>query len=110
MSAKPKVTGRGTRDWQELDARHYMHPFTDFRALAAEGSRVIVRGEGVHLHDSEGQEILDAMSGLWCVNIGYGRHELADAAAGRCGSCRTTTASSRARTRPRSSSRSSSTS
>jgi putrescine---pyruvate transaminase len=35
MSAKPKITGRATRDWQELDARHYMHPFTDFRALAA---------------------------------------------------------------------------
>jgi putrescine aminotransferase len=81
MSAKPKITGRGTRDWQELDSRHYLHPFTDFRALAAEGARVIVRGEGVHLRDSEGLEILDAMSGLWCVNIGYGRHELAEVAA-----------------------------
>jgi putrescine aminotransferase len=81
MSAKPKITGRGTRDWQELDSRHYLHPFTDFRALAAEGARVIVRGAGVHLVDSEGLEILDAMSGLWCVNIGYGRHELADVAA-----------------------------
>ena len=65
MSAKPKITGRGTRDWQELDARHYLHPFTDFRALAAEGSRVITRAEGVHLYDSEGQKILDGMSGLW---------------------------------------------
>ena len=37
MSAKPKIKERGTRDWQELDSRHYMHPFTDFRALAAEG-------------------------------------------------------------------------
>ena len=82
MSAKPRITGRATRDWQDLDARHYMHPFTDFRALAAEGSRVITHAEGVHLYDSEGQEILDAMSGLWCVNIGYGRNELADAAAG----------------------------
>jgi putrescine aminotransferase len=81
MSAEPRITGRGTRDWQELDARHYLHPFTDFRALAAEGTRVIVRAEGVHLVDSEGLEILDAMSGLWCVNIGYGRHELADVAA-----------------------------
>ena len=61
MSAEPKITGRATRDWQDLDARHYLHPFTDFRALAAEGSRVIVRGEGVHLYDSEGQEILDAI-------------------------------------------------
>jgi putrescine aminotransferase len=81
MSAKPRITERATRDWQDLDARHYMHPFTDFRALAAEGSRVITHADGVHLYDSEGQEILDAMSGLWCVNIGYGRNELADAAA-----------------------------
>ncbi len=81
MSAKPRITERATRDWQDLDARHYLHPFTDFRALAAEGSRVITHAEGVYLYDSEGLEILDAMSGLWCVNIGYGRGELADAAA-----------------------------
>ncbi|HEX9706775.1 MAG TPA: aspartate aminotransferase family protein [Steroidobacteraceae bacterium] len=80
MSAKPRITGRATRDWQELDALHYLHPFTDFRSLAAEGSRVITRADGVYLYDSEGLEILDAMSGLWCVNIGYGRNELADAA------------------------------
>jgi putrescine aminotransferase len=81
MSAKPRITERGTRDWQELDARHYLHPFTDFRSLAVEGSRVITRADGVHLYDSEGLKILDAMSGLWCVNIGYGRNELADVAA-----------------------------
>ncbi len=81
MSAKPRITERATRDWQELDSRHYLHPFTDFRALAAEGSRIITRAEGVYLYDSEGERILDAMSGLWCVNIGYGRKELADAAA-----------------------------
>ncbi|HEU0225873.1 MAG TPA: aspartate aminotransferase family protein [Steroidobacteraceae bacterium] len=72
---------RSTRDWQELDARHYLHPFTDFRALAKEGTRVITRAEGVYLHDSEGRRILDGMSGLWCVNIGYGRAELAEVAA-----------------------------
>ncbi|MSQ91355.1 MAG: aspartate aminotransferase family protein [Gammaproteobacteria bacterium] len=72
---------RATRDWQELDSQHYLHPFTDFRALAAEGSRIITRAEGVYLYDSEGRQILDGMSGLWCVNIGYGRNELADVAA-----------------------------
>jgi putrescine aminotransferase len=72
---------RGTREWQALDARHYLHPFTDFRALAQEGARVITRAEGVYLHDSEGRRILDAMSGLWCVNVGYGRAELAEVAA-----------------------------
>lgn len=65
---------------QREDSAHYLHPFTDHRALAAQGARVIVRGEGIYIWDSEGKRILDGMSGLWCVNVGYGRKELADAA------------------------------
>ena len=70
-----------TAELQALDAAHHMHPFTNGNALAAKGARVITRAEGVTLTDSEGQQILDAMSGLWCVNIGYGREELVEAAA-----------------------------
>ncbi len=62
------------------DAAHYLHPFTDFKALEAAGSRIIVRGEGVYIFDAEGNRILDGMSGLWNVALGYGRRELADAA------------------------------
>jgi len=72
--------GRSTLEWQELDAAHYLHPFTDHKALAAKGSRVVTRAEGVYLWDSEGRRILDGMSGLWCVALGYGRRELAEAA------------------------------
>ena len=72
---------RTTRDWQAADAAHHLHPFTDHKSLAAKGTRVIVRGENIYLWDSDGQKILDAMSGLWCVNVGYGRRELVDAAA-----------------------------
>jgi putrescine aminotransferase len=71
---------RSTAEWQQLDRQHYLHPFTDYKALHAKGARVIVRAEGVYLYDSEGQRILDGMAGLWCVNVGYGRRELADAA------------------------------
>ena len=71
---------RSTKDWQAADAAHFLHPFTDHQALAAKGSRIITRGEGVWLWDSEGAQIFDAMSGLWCVNVGYGRQELIDAA------------------------------
>jgi putrescine---pyruvate transaminase len=70
-----------TPELQALDAAHHMHPFTANAALAEKGVRVITRAHGVHLTDSEGTEILDAMAGLWCVNIGYGRDELAEAAA-----------------------------
>ena len=69
-----------TAELQALDAAHHMHPFSDGDALAKRGVRVITSAKGVMLTDSEGQEILDGMSGLWCCNIGHGRTELADAA------------------------------
>ena len=48
--------------------------------MATRGARVITKAEGIYIWDSEGEKMLDAMSGLWCVNVGYGRKELADAA------------------------------
>ncbi|MDR5653633.1 aspartate aminotransferase family protein [Ruixingdingia sedimenti] len=70
-----------TAELQALDAAHHLHPFTDTAALARKGARVITQGEGVWLTDSEGHRILDGMAGLWCVNLGYGREELAETAA-----------------------------
>ncbi len=69
-----------TADMQAADAAHHLHPFTDTAALNEKGARIITSAKGVMLRDSEGSEILDAMAGLWCVNIGYGRNELADVA------------------------------
>ena len=69
-----------TAELQALDAAHHMHPFTDGAELAEAGARVITSANGVTLTDSEGKQILDGMAGLWCVNVGYGRQELADAA------------------------------
>jgi putrescine aminotransferase len=65
---------------QALDSAHFIHPFTDHGDLATRGARVIDRAEGIYVWDSEGQRMLDGMSGLWCVNAGYGRRELAEAA------------------------------
>jgi len=76
----PYLADRSTAAWQELDRQHYLHPFTDFKALHAKGTRIITRAEGVYLYDSDGNRILDGMAGLWCVNLGYGRRELAEAA------------------------------
>ncbi len=72
---------RTTEQWQAADAAHYMHPFTDFKSLANKGSRVITKADNIYLWDSDGHKILDAMSGLWCVNVGYGQNALVDAAA-----------------------------
>ncbi|MDP2166576.1 MAG: aspartate aminotransferase family protein [Hydrogenophaga sp.] len=69
-----------TQAVQALDSAHFMHPFTDHAGLATRGARVITRADNIYVWDSEGKKILDAMSGLWCVNAGYGRKELADAA------------------------------
>jgi putrescine aminotransferase len=68
-----------TAEVRRLDAAHYLHPFTDTKQLGAKGARVMVRGQGIYLWDSEGHQILDGMSGLWCVNVGYGRTSIADA-------------------------------
>ncbi len=80
MSVLESAHDLNTREIQGMDAAHFLHPFTDFKSLAVRGSRVITRGQGIYVWDSEGAQILDAMSGLWCVNVGYGRKELADAA------------------------------
>lgn len=69
-----------TAEWQALDAAHFLHPFTDFKALAAKGTRVITKADNIYLWDSEGHKLFDAMSGLWCVNVGYGQKALIDAA------------------------------
>jgi putrescine---pyruvate transaminase len=76
---------RTTQQWQAADAAHFLHPFTDFKALSAKGSRIITRADNIYLWDSDGHKILDAMSGLWCVNVGYGQRALIDAASRQMG-------------------------
>jgi len=72
---------RSRAEWQELDRQHYLHPFTDHKDLGEKRSRIITRADGVYIYDADGNKILDGMSGLWCVNAGYGRDELVEAAA-----------------------------
>lgn len=69
-----------TLEWQALSSEHHLAPFSDFKQLKEKGPRIITRAKGVYLWDSEGNKILDGMAGLWCVAIGYGRDELAEAA------------------------------
>ena len=64
---------------QRLDSAHYMHPFTDHQHLGETGARVMVRGDGIYVWDSKGKKVLDGMSGLWCVNVGYGRTSISEA-------------------------------
>ena len=71
---------RSRTEWEALDSEHYLHPFTDHKDLREKKSRIITRANGVYIYDADGRKILDGMSGLWCVNVGYGREELVSAA------------------------------
>ena len=75
-----RMNSKDLQRWQQLDREHFLHPFTDHRELGLRGTRVITGAEGAYLLDANGQRLLDAMSGLWCVNLGYGRQELVAAA------------------------------
>lgn len=77
MNATPKRNS--TAEWQAQDRQH-LHPFTDQSELVKMGARVIAKAEGTYLFDSDGNKILDAFAGLWCVNIGYGHKSLAKVA------------------------------
>ncbi|MDE1139407.1 MAG: aspartate aminotransferase family protein [Paraburkholderia tropica] len=80
LRAQAAQGARTTAEYRALDAAHHIHPFSDMGSLNKAGSRVIVKAKGVYLWDSDGNQIIDGMAGLWCVNVGYGRKELADAA------------------------------
>ena len=62
--------------------QHLLHPWGDLSALGEDdSSSVIVRGEGAYIFDAEGNRLLDGPAGMWCMQAGYGRREIADAVA-----------------------------
>jgi putrescine aminotransferase len=71
-------------DYNEVrtnDLNHFLHPYTHFDTFKKDGSAVMVKSEGVYVWDSNGNKYLDGIGGLWCVNIGHGRTEIAEAIA-----------------------------
>lgn len=67
---------------QQADRNTVFHPFTqlhDHASGKSGGPRIIESGEGVRITDAEGNSLIDAFAGLYCVNVGYGRREIADA-------------------------------
>ena len=66
---------------RRLDVAHHLPAQANYGEIQAlGGSRIIVRAEGSTIYDGDGNALLDGMAGLWCVNVGYGREELARAA------------------------------
>jgi L-2,4-diaminobutyrate transaminase len=70
-----------TPDLEALDRAYVFHPSTHLKnhAQGAAPCRIVRGGEGVHVTDRDGRRSLDAFAGLYCVNVGYGRKEIADA-------------------------------
>lgn len=59
------------------DDNQFIHPWDDIAKLGENQRTVLVKGDGVYVHDSEGKRLLDGPAGMWCVNIGHGRQEMA---------------------------------
>jgi L-2,4-diaminobutyrate transaminase len=64
---------------EDLDRQVLLHPFTPLAEHQERGPLVITHGSGTRVTDASGRSLLDAMAGLWCVNVGYGREEIARA-------------------------------
>ena len=80
MNRATAMDSSNTEKWQANDSAHHFHPFTNPNDLLQKPPRIIESAKGVYLTDSDGNQLLDMMAGLWCVNMGYGQQDLIDAA------------------------------
>ncbi len=70
------------RTLEDIDRETVLHPFTvlkDFAEVKLGDPRIVETGHGCRIRDRKGNELIDGFAGLYCVNIGYGRREVADA-------------------------------
>ena len=72
------LSNLGTEQLQEKD-NHFIHPWEGMKKIGTNKRPIIKRAEGIYLYDTDGKRYLDGPGGMWCVNIGYGRTEMADA-------------------------------
>jgi adenosylmethionine-8-amino-7-oxononanoate aminotransferase len=70
-----------TADLREKDREHIVHPWIDLGTARTREPMVIAESEGVHIYDSDGHKMIDGIGGMWCVNIGHAREEMAQAIA-----------------------------
>jgi putrescine aminotransferase len=63
------------------DRDHMIHPWVDLGLVKSREPLIVVEGEGATVTDSHGHRMIDGIGGMWCVNVGYGRDEIADAIA-----------------------------
>ena len=83
FASRSSIEQRGIRAFASpaLSSQAVLHPMTNLSAQRTAPPMHIVRGEGVRVYDAHGREYLEAMAGLWCTSLGWGREELVQAAA-----------------------------
>ena len=64
-----------------LDRAHVIHPISEFRKHEQRGAQIVTGGRGVELEMADGRRMIDGFSGLFNINVGHGRTEIADAVA-----------------------------
>ena len=75
MTTRPPLSNVEKRDIEAI-----LHPYTPLHRLPETGAKVMERGEGVFIYDTQGNEYIEGMSGLWCAGLGFGDAEMIDAA------------------------------
>lgn len=72
------MKNRSPEELAEIDIKSVLHPCSSITDLQTNGPRIVAEGQGLYIKDQHGNSQLDAIAGLWCVNVGYGRKELAE--------------------------------
>src|ERR1700722_4906413 len=80
MTVLTESEAGGLRDSARRDVANAIHPYTNLRLHESQGPLVITEGRGVFVTDEDGKSYLEAMSGLWCVSLGFSQPRLAEAA------------------------------
>ena len=78
MKSKSTISTANTQELWEKDRKHFIHPYTNYQNFHTEGSVIYSEGKDHFVFDHDGRKYLDGIAGLWCVNIGHGREEMAD--------------------------------
>ena len=81
VSGAPSSKREDAEEIWKKDKDHHIHPWTDFSTFKEKGSLILSGAEGAYVSDADGNTYLDGIGGLWCVNVGYGRKEIAQAMA-----------------------------
>ena len=73
---------KSTRNYplEDIDRETMFHPNTSIVDHLQKGPHIVAKARGVRIEDHRGRDLIDCGAGLWCVNIGYGRKEMGEAA------------------------------